>query len=71
MATTTQEELHRLIDGMDEVDAEEALDYLRWMLSDQPETLTAEELAEVEAGEAAIARGEFLTLDDLKHELGR
>ena len=31
--------------------------------------LTDEELARVETGEAEIRRGEFVTLDDLRHRL--
>jgi hypothetical protein len=69
-ASTTKDGLHRLIDLMDEVDAAEALDYLRWLTSDEEEELTPEELAEVEQGFEAIARGEYITLDELRRSLG-
>lgn len=70
MATVTvKDELHQLIDNLDEQTAEEALDYLRWLISDDEEELTDEEYARVLAGEAAIARGEYVTLDELKRSL--
>jgi predicted transcriptional regulator len=57
-----KQELHRLVDLLDEEDEDSALEYLRWLLTDE-DTLTAEELAAVEEGEAEIARGEYMTLD--------
>jgi hypothetical protein len=61
---TVKEELHSLVDLLDEDDAEEALDYLRWLASDT-ETLSEEELAAVREGEAQAARGEYTTLAEL------
>lgn len=65
---TVKEALHRLIDELDEIDAEEALDYLQWLLSDS-DTLTEEELALERQGEEEIARGEYITLDELQRDL--
>ncbi|MGH2561026.1 MAG: hypothetical protein ACRDJH_18325 [Thermomicrobiales bacterium] len=68
-ATTIKTELHSLIELLDEVDAAEALDYLRWLASDEEE-LTPEELDLVREGEEAIARGEYITLTELRRSLG-
>lgn len=64
-----KEELHRLVDVLDEEDAHEALDYVRWLL-EETETLTDEEMARVEAGKAQIGRGEYVTLEELRRQLG-
>ena len=69
---TVKEDLHRLVDLVaDEVDdLEEAIEDLHWLASEEPETLTDDEWAEVHEGEAAIARGESVTLDELRRDLG-
>ena len=36
------DELHRLVDQLSREDALEALDYLRWVLDDEEETLSEE-----------------------------
>jgi predicted transcriptional regulator len=61
-------ELHRLIDELDQEDEPAVLDYLRWLLADE-DWLTDEERMAVEEGEAEIARGEYITLDDLIRSL--
>jgi hypothetical protein len=68
---TTKDELHDLIDQLDEEAASELLEHARWLAADEDELLTDEELARVEAGEAEIARGEDVTLEDLRHRPGR
>jgi hypothetical protein len=67
---TTRERAHELVDQLSEEVLKDALDYLEWLASDEPETLTPEEWAEVEESKAEMARGEFITLDGLKRELG-
>jgi predicted transcriptional regulator len=62
---TTKERLHALIEQLSPHDEAEALAYLEWLLSPE-EVLSEDELAEVQRGEAEIAAGEFVTLDDLK-----
>ncbi|HTE86894.1 MAG TPA: hypothetical protein VK821_19445 [Dehalococcoidia bacterium] len=62
-------QLVELIDD-DEDSLEEAIDYLRWLASDEPEELTPEEWESVRKGEAQIARGEWVSWKDLKRELG-
>lgn len=63
-------ELHRLVDLLEEDDEESALDYLRWLLADE-DLLTDDERAAVGLGEAELARGEYVTLDDLIQSLGQ
>lgn len=65
---TAKESLRQLIDEMTDEEAEELLDYLN-LLAD-PETLPEEELAKVVEAEAAIERGEFLTLKELRAKYG-
>lgn len=62
------EELHTLVDQLHGAEAEDALEYLRWLTSEH-ETLTDEELAEVKLGEEQIKRGEFVWLADLRRSL--
>jgi hypothetical protein len=67
---TIKDELHELIDQLDDDSAGELLEYAQWL--QQPEdTLTDEERARVEAGEAEIRRGDYVTLKDLRDRLGR
>lgn len=65
---TTREELHRLIDLLDEAKAQEALEYLSWLL-EESEVLTEAELARIRAGEEEIARGESVSWDELRRKL--
>jgi len=67
-----KEQLRQLIELIDEdVDSlEEAIDYLRWLASDEPEELTAEEWRRVRKGAAQLARGEGVAWEDVKRELG-
>jgi len=46
-------------------DLEAVRDFIRVLL-EEPEKLTPEEQAEVEAGEAEIARGEYVRWDDVR-----
>ena len=69
---TVKEQLRRLVDLIDEDEdsLEEAIDYLRWLASDEPEVLTEEEWQRVREAEAQMARGESFTLEEVKQELG-
>ena len=73
---TTKEELHRLIDGLDEPMAREVLDYLsRFLddsnvLSDEDLTLTEEELVQVHEAKVRMECGDYITLAQLERELG-
>ncbi len=67
---TVKDDLHQLVDKLDEAAADELLEYAQWLATKEDEPLTDEELARVEAGEADIRRGEFVRLEDLRHRLG-
>ncbi len=67
---TVKEELHALVERLSDTAAVEVLDYVEWLAS-AAETLSAEDLAEVERGEAEIARGEYVTLAELRQTLGK
>ncbi|HET8523411.1 MAG TPA: hypothetical protein VFL82_09265 [Thermomicrobiales bacterium] len=69
-ADTAKDELHHLVDQLEDVDVNEALDYLHWLLSEEDE-LSPEEIGHVQRGEEEIARGEFVTLQELRRSLGR
>jgi hypothetical protein len=65
------EELHNLVDMLPESDWPLASRFLHFLAEgggDPP--LSDEDWAAVREGEAEIARGEFVTLDDMKRELG-
>jgi hypothetical protein len=64
---TAKEELLELVDSLTEDEILELIDFIN--LQHDPDDLTAEELAEVEEGLAAIRRGEYKTHDQLKREL--
>ncbi len=69
---TVKERLHQLVDLIDdEADLKEALEYLVWLASDAPETLTEEELAQLEESRRQIAAGDYAAWEDVKRELRR
>lgn len=68
-AAKHRQELLELIAQLDDVGVDEILDHVRWILADEDE-LTAEELRETEEAAERIRRGEFITLDELRRELG-
>ncbi len=65
---TVKDELHLMVDQMDETDAEEVLDYLRWLASES-DTLSEEELDQARQGQEQIARGEYVTLAEFRRSL--
>jgi DNA-binding transcriptional ArsR family regulator len=67
---TTREELMELVRDLDEKGAADVLDYVRWLLSEEDAPLRDEERAEVERAEAEIARGDYVTLEELERRLG-
>jgi predicted transcriptional regulator len=66
---TVKDDLHHLVDELDEAAADELLEYAQWLTADEDEPLTDEERARVEAGEAEIRRGEYVTLEEVKRRL--
>jgi hypothetical protein len=67
---TTKDELIELVRDLDEAGAADVLDYVRWLLSDEDEPLTADERSEVEQAEAEVAQGDYVRLDELERRLG-
>ena len=67
---TVKDDLHHLVDELDEAAADELLEYAQWLAAEEDEPLTEEEVARVEAGEAEIRRGDYVGLDDMKRRLG-
>ena len=66
---TTKDELLHLVDELNEDAVGELLDYAHWLAADEDEPLTDEERARVEAGKAEIARGDYVTLEELRRKL--
>lgn len=63
---TVKDDLHHLVDELDEAEADELLEYARWLTATEDEPLTDEERAHVQSGEAELRRGDFVTLEDLR-----
>jgi hypothetical protein len=65
---TVKEELHHLVDGLAGPNADEELSYLRWLASES-ETPSDENLEVARRGVEEVARGEYITLADLRQSL--
>jgi hypothetical protein len=65
---TTKDSLHHLVDALDDAAADELLDYAQWLL-EPTDTLTSEEWARVQEGKEELARGEYVTLEELRRKL--
>ena len=66
---TVRDDLHHLVDQLDDEAADELLQYARWLAAEEDEPLSDEELARVEDGEAELRRGESVSLEELKRHL--
>ncbi len=64
---TTKQAIHEIVDEMSEDEAKLLLAYLR---DEEPEDYPDELIARIEQSRAEIARGDFVTLEELKAELG-
>ena len=58
------DQLYRLIESLSGEEVEDLLDYLE--LRAEPDTLNDDEMARVIAGRDEIARGEFVTLEEIQ-----
>ena len=68
---TRNEELHRLIDRLTEDDWPIASRFLHFLAEGGgDEALSDADMAAVQEGDEAIARGEFVTRADLRRDLG-
>jgi hypothetical protein len=70
MAANPKQQAHELVERLGDEDLDEAVDFMLWLLTES-ETLTDDELAAVQRGEAEIDAGEYTTLDALRRSLGR
>jgi len=61
---TAKQALRERIDAMSEEEAEDLLDFLN--LQDEPDTLTDEELERTRRIREEMARGEYITIEELK-----
>lgn len=61
---TVRRALHDLVETLDETRAREALSFMEWLA--EPDRPSAGFLALVDAGEAEIAAGDFVTLGELR-----
>jgi hypothetical protein len=66
---TVRSRLALEIDDLGEDEAAEIIEYLEWVAM-PADTLSDEELAEVEKADAAIARGEYSFLEEVRRKLG-
>ena len=66
---SVKDELHHLVDQLDE-DADDALlEYARWLVAEEDDPLSEEELVRVREGEAAIAAGDYGMLEQLRRQI--
>jgi hypothetical protein len=68
---TTKDDLHHLVDELDEDAVGELLEYAQWLSADEDGPLSEEELARVREGDAAIAAGDYVTLEELRRKLAQ
>jgi predicted transcriptional regulator len=66
MSVTAKDELRQLVDLLSEEQAAAALGDVRWLLADDEDAVTEEELQEARQGIEEVRRGEYVTLDELK-----
>jgi len=66
---TIKDELLHLVDGLDEDAVGDLLEYAQWLAADEDEPLTPEEQTRVQKGKAAIAAGDYITLEDLRRKI--
>jgi len=76
--STAREELHRIIEKLQDKDVESLLHLLKRIVSNYSqyrypvsnEKLTQEEIKEIEEAKAEIARGEYVDFEEVKKEYG-
>jgi predicted transcriptional regulator len=66
---SVKDELHTLVDQLDEEAIGELLEYARWLAAQEDAPLSEQELARVREGEAAIAAGDYVTLEQLRRQI--
>lgn len=68
MGRTVKDEIRILVDSLQDEVADDVLDYMRWVAA-EADTLSEDELSAFRLGEEEIARGDVVTLADLKRSL--
>jgi hypothetical protein len=68
---TTKDDLLHLVDELNEDAVGELLEYAQWLSADEDEPLSEDALARVRVGEAAIAAGDYVTLEELRRKLAQ
>ena len=64
---TTKQAIHEIVERLSEEEAEQLLAYLR---EEEPEEYPKELLERIAQAKAEIARGDFVTMEQLEKELG-
>ena len=64
---TTKQAIHEIVETLTE---EEARNLLAYLQNEEPDDYPDELIARIEQSKAEIARGDFVTLEQLKAELG-
>lgn len=64
---TTKQAIHEIVERLSEEEAEQLLAYLR---EEEPDEYPAELLERIAQAKAEIARGDFVTMEQLEKELG-
>ncbi|BDG59806.1 hypothetical protein [Caldinitratiruptor microaerophilus] len=68
---TTKEDLHALVDRLTNDQAQELLEYARWLLGEEDDRLSADDLAAVKRGLADIRAGRVRPWEEVRRTLGR
>jgi len=68
---TTRDQIRELAERLKDEDAQEVLDYMRWLLKEvDTDPLSDEERADIEESKAERARGGGESLEKVKRDLG-
>ena len=66
---SVKDELHSLVDQLDEDAADTLLENAEWLAAEEDDPLSEEELVRVREGEAAIAAGDYVMLEQLRRQI--
>ena len=66
---SVKDELHSLVDQLDEDAADTLLEYVEWLAAEEDDPLSEEEIVRVREGEAAIAAGDYVMLEQLRRQI--
>ena len=66
---SVRDALHHLVDQLDEDAAGELLEDAEWLAPEEDDPLSEDELVRVREGEAAIAAGDYVILEQLRRQI--